>query len=633
MFTPQNKPILYTDTETFSTVDIKTAGTVKYCNSAELLLAGFLLKDQYHVYDYVHGPVIARWVLDHIDSGGLVAAHNALFDYIILKKVIPNLRIEQMIDTMAIVAAHGLPLSLAKSSHTLNLPVQKYAGGDRLVRRFCIPRKPTKNDKRIRITPQEDPEGWIEFRDTYLDQDIYTMVHIVERLGVLTDEQQAVWIATQKINLDGVPVDTPMARYIKTMVDQLVDDESTKFIRLTGLFPTQRDRVLGWVRSKGIRITNMQAATIEEVLRSSDTPFEVREALTARANTTHMSFKKYDTILAAEEDGVVRGTLMYHAAHTGRWGGRLLQTQNLVKGDTDSVEAVRRIKDGEFSVDLVKSAVRGMIYHPDGFSIVDYTQIEARITQWICRDQEALNILVHPDTDPYKWMATHIYQVPYEEVDDIQRFVGKQAVLGLGFQMGWERFVAQALSYGQVVPDQVAKDAVSIYRKIHKKLKIFWGNINDAAVQSVNRPGLQIKVNRFISFITDDEFLYMILPSGRRIAYFQPVVETQFFAGREVDNVSYMSMNEKNQFVRTRTFGGKLTENAAQAICTDLMSDATLQMLGQGLRVPTLVHDEAVVLGEENLDLVKMIMTTPPEWAAGLPVDVTGFSSPRFKKD
>ncbi len=634
MFQPQNKSILYTDTETFSTVDIKKAGTVKYCESAEMLLAGFELEGQYDVFDYVHNPSIPDWVFKHVTDGGLVAAHNALFDYIILKKHIPNLNIRQMVDTMAVCAAHGLPMALGKVSKILSLPVQKYEGGDRLVRRFCIPRKPTKHDSRIRITPEDDPEGWVEFRDTYLDQDIYSMKHLVDRLGVLTPDQQEVWIATQFINLDGVPVDLPTTKLIKDKIDVLVDEESTKFIRMTGLFPTQRDRVMGWVRTQGVKVLNMQAATVEGVLEDPNAPAHVKEALEARANTTHMSFKKYDTILEAVcDDGLVKGTLMYHAAHTGRWGGRLLQTQNLVKGKIDSVEAVERIQAGEFSVELVKSAVRGMMYHPDGFSIVDYTQIEARITQWLCRDTVALAILVDPSTDPYKWMATKIYNVEYEDVDDIQRFVGKQAILGLGFQMGWERFVAQAESYGQVVPIPVAKEAVRIYREIHKKLKTFWTSINNAAVIAVNRPELLSKVNRYLSFIMKDDFLYMNLPSGRQIAYFEPMVEEQFFNNRLVENVSYMSINDKHQFVRTRTFGGKLTENAAQAICTDLIADATIYILNSDFRIATLVHDEAVIVGKNNLETIQQIMETPPAWAEDLPIATTGFSSPRFKKD
>lgn len=629
MFEPQNEPILYTDTETFSTVDIKTAGTVKYCDSVEMLLAAFELDGEYHAYDYVHNPTIPDWVLSHIKRGGLVCAHNMLFDYVVLKKHIPELDIAQCMDSMAIVAAHGLPLALAKAGKALNLPVQKYDGGS-LVRRFCMPRTPTKHDPRIRITPEDDPVKWKEFRDDYLDGDIYSMKAIIEKLGVLTKTEQKYWVDTQIINLQGVPVDIETTQLIHDKIFQLVDDESSKFIRLTGLFPTQRDKVLGWIRTRGCKILNLQAATVAEVLADRDAPMIVKDALECRANTTHMSFKKYDTILAAVmEDGQrVRGTLMYHAAHTGRWGGRLLQTQNLTKGDIETNEAVRRIKDGEFSVELVKSALRGMIHHTDGFSIVDYSQIEARITQWMCDDQDALEVF-RSGKDPYKTFGVKMYNIPFDDIDDKQRFTAKQAVLGLGFQMAYKRFMEMCAGYGIPIPQSEAELAVKIYRDIHKKLVKFWSNMNKAAVMAVHTPDTLIKVNDKISFFVKDDFLYMVLPSGRQLAYYQPTIS---IGNWDNETVSYMGVNDKNQWVRISSFGGKWTENAAQGIARDIMAGSVSELIDKQYEVTTHVHDEVVVVDMEEIDNVIDIMTIVPDWAEGFPLAVEGFVSPRFKK-
>lgn len=628
MFEPQNEPILYTDTETFNTVDLKEAGTVKYCLSAEMLLAAFELDGEYHAYDYVHNPVIPDWVHQHINSGGIVCAHNMLFDYVILKKHIPALRIEQCMDSMALCAAHGLPLALAKAGKVLGLATQKYDGGA-LVRRFCIPRKPSKHDARVRITPQDDPVKWIEFRDEYLDGDIYSMKGIIEKLGVLTTTEQQYWVDTQVINLKGVPVDVETTQLIHDKIDQLVDDESSKFIRLTGLFPTQRDKVLGWVRTQGVRVLNLQAATVEEIVGDPDTPALVKEALECRANTTHMSFKKYKTILDAVcDDETVKGTLMYHAAHTGRWGGRLLQTQNLTKGHIDGNEAVARIQAGEFSVELVKSALRGMIYHPHGFAIGDYSQIEARITQWMCDDQDALEVF-RSGKDPYKTFGVKMYNIPFDDISDEQRFTAKQAVLGLGFQMAYKRFMEMCKGYGVAVSQEDAELAVKIYRTTHKKLVKFWGQMNKAAVMAVHQPDTLIKVNQFISFFMTDDFLYMVLPSGRQLAYYQPTIT---LGNWDNESVSYMGVNDKNQWVRVNTFGGKLTENAAQGIARDIMAGAVSKLLTLGYEVPTHVHDEAVVVDQEELDNVLDVMTIVPEWAAGLPLEADGFMSPRFRK-
>ena len=628
MTIPENKPILYVDTETFSTVDIKTAGTVKYAQDAELLLAGFRLGDEYDYYDYEYKPGFPKWALGHIKHGGLVCAHNALFDYVVLKKSIPELKIEQMIDSMAIVASRGLPLSLEKAGAALDVGVQKYSGGGRLVRKFCIPRKPTKLNKSTRVLPKDSPEEWKEFRDVYLQADVDSMKEIVDFLGVLPDQEQQYWVDTQIINLSGIPIDTYTANLINEGIDKLVDDESSKFIRLTGLFPTQRDKVLGWARSRGSKILNLQAATVQEAIENPKTPKIVKEALEIRANTGHMSFKKYPVMLQATcDDDRIKGTLMYHVATTGRFGGRLLQPQNLTKGNIDGVEAVERIHNGEFSVELVKSAVRPMIYHPQGFTIVDYSQIEARIVQWVAGDMDALSIFTS-DKDPYIVMAGKIYGIEYDKVTDKQRFNGKQAILGLGYQMGLKKFIMLIESYGGSITNEEAKVAIAVYRETHKKVVRLWGNMNEASVMAIQRPGKVIKVNKHISFVFEDLFLYMILPSGRRISYFKPNLEI----GNYGYSVSYMSMNANHQYVRTATYGGKLVENAVQAIARDILCYAVNNLLDKGYTITTHIHDEIVVQGTYDVEEISKIMCDLPEWAEGLPIEAEGFNSPRFKK-
>ncbi len=627
---PKYDKILFTDTETFNEVDIKKAGAIKYTDTAEMLLAGFLLGDRYEVWDYQEERSIPTWVFQHVNNGGLVCAHNMLFDYDVLRKHIPSLKLEQCIDTMALCAVAGLPLGLEKAGDALGLSPdkQKLKDGKRLVSKFCVPRTPSKNNPATRVYPQDAPEDWAKFRDDYLRLDIESMVEIFKLLPPLTDQEQTVWTDTQKINMTGVPVDVPLAKKIHARIDKLVDDEGSKFVRLTGIFPGQRDKTLAWVRKNGVKVGNLQAATVAQVLADESTPKIVADALTARANTTHMSFKKYDTILAATmADGRIRGTLMYHAATTGRFGGRLLQTQNLARGSIDGEEAVDRIKAGEFDVELVKSAVRPMIYHPDGLTIVDYASIEARIVQWIAGDEVALDVF-RENLDPYKWMAQKIYGVSYDEVTDKQRFTGKQAVLGLGYSMSGKKFKMMVENYGEMITSAEATKVVNIYRETHPRLVKFWKRINEGAILALQMPDKIITVTPKVAFECENDFLYMILPSGRRLAYYQPNIEANDYGGF---GISYMSMNEKHQYVRTRTYGGKLTENLVQATARDLLVDAVHNIIEDGIEVITHIHDEIVTAGH-HLEQVSKHMTTLPEWASGLPIAVDGAEKQRYVK-
>ena len=623
--------VIYTDTETFSDVDIKKAGTVKYTDSAELMLAGFKQGDRYEVYDaFEPDTVMPKWVKDHVKAGGKLVAHNALFDFGILNKKLPELRIEQMIDSQAIVAAHGLPLSLEKSGEAMGLSPdkQKLKDGKRLVRKFCMPRKPTKSNPATRIYPKDSEVDWEIFRNEYLRLDIESMEEIVNKLGFLSDEEQQVWVDTQVINIGGIPVDTDTTKLIIHKLDKLVDDESSEYIRTTGHFPTQRNVALQWCNDNGCKMDNLQAATVQSVLDSNFTPKIVRKALNHRANTTHMSFKKYPVILAAaRKDDVVCGTLMYHASHTGRFGGRLLQPQNLTRGNIDGVEAVERIHQGEFSVDLVKSCVRPMIYHPDSFTIVDYSSIEARVLQWVAGDEDALQVF-RDGIDSYKWMAAKIYGVEYEDVTPAERFCGKQSILGLGYQMSAKTFIDMIESYGETMSRADAELAVKVYRDTHKKAVRLWATMQAGAAMALERPGNVIRVNARIQYVKEGNFLKMLLPSGRCINYYKPRLEESF--GKAT--VSYMGVNDKNQYVRVKTYGGKLTENAVQAISRDILCVAVRTLHEDGYRIITHIHDEVVLLGTHDLSMISDKMCSMPEWANGIPLEAEGFHSPRYKK-
>jgi DNA polymerase len=626
------KDHLYVDIETFSEVDIKSAGTVKYCLNCEVMLIGFKLNGRYGYWDFSEsGSTIPDWVHQHVTNGGKVVAHNALFEHVALNYsfiLFPDLNLEQLVDTQALCGAAGLPLALGKATAAAGLNVQKYDGGTRLITKFCIPRKPTKHNKSTRNMPSDFPEDWLEFRDVYLKADIDSMEELHDFLPPLTEREQRVWEDTQTVNLYGVQVDIPTVELIRSKLDVFVDEEATKFVRLVGLFPTQRDKCMAWVRSQGVKITNMQAATIQGVLEDPNTPELVREALTARANTTHMSFKKYDKMIdAACEDGSVKGTLMYHVAHTGRFGGRLLQPQNLTRGSIDGEEAVERIQGGEFSVELVKSAVRSMIKPEGGVTIVDYSSIEARLVQFMACDEDALDVFRRGD-DPYIWMGGKIYGVYYMDVNDKQRFTGKQAILGLGYQMSAKKFVQMVESYGETITMQEASLAVKVYRETHSKLVRFWKSIESAAIMAVNRPGKLIKVNRHVSFIFEGLFLKMNLPSGRQINYFKPVIEPGMYG----ESLSYMSMNDKNQYVRTSTYGGKLTENLVQGAARDLLVDAVTRLLDQGHNIVTHIHDEVVVEGQHRVGDIADTMCELPEWAKGLPLGAEGKTATRYKK-
>ncbi len=85
------------------------------------------------------------------------------------------------------------------------------------------------------------------------------------------------------------------------------------------------------------------------------------------------------------------------------------------------------------------------------------------------------------------------------------------------------------------------------------------------------------------------------------------------------------------------TYGGKLTENLVSAICRDLLAAALVRCEREGLPVVLHVHDEIVVevplsQADDALRRLLTIMSTPPNWATGFPIEVEGFWAHRYFK-
>ena len=98
-----------------------------------------------------------------------------------------------------------------------------------------------------------------------------------------------------------------------------------------------------------------------------------------------------------------------------------------------------------------------------------------------------------------------------------------------------------------------------------------------------------------------------------------------------------------NQYTRNwerlRTYGGKLAENATQAVARDAMADAMLAADERPeLDLVLTVHDELVAEAPEGRpavearEIMEQIMLTPPVWAPDLPVDCDGWVGSRYRK-
>jgi len=653
------------DAETRSRLDLTVVGASRYARheSTIPLCLGYKLPDGTKKM-WVEGEPPPQDLFDAIANGALVYAHNTLFERNLWEWIFvprmgwPAVPVSQWRDSMAQGNAIGLPSKLEEALPAAGAHHEKDMQGHRIMLKLAKPRRHSKHDKRDWF---DDPEDFQKLY-TYCMDDVIGEDELIERTYSLTPEELEVWQFDQEVNQRGTYVDRKAVLAALDLIEQIMyDNEAELEILTAGRITTagQRDRILEYVAELGYPLPDMTADTVVLALKklaknTKPNALIVRRILEIRQENGKSSTKKFVAMLdRLDEDDRIRGYLQYCGAfRTGRWAGRGVQIHNLPRGEfakraPEIVEMIlARDLDGlrrEFGnpMSAISTAIRAMFMAAPGHELVcaDYNAIEARGVFWLSNDKEGLNVF-HSGRDPYKDMASTIFGVHYDKITDDQRFVGKQAILGLGYRMGWKKFMAQCESYGQPISEELAKRVVDTYRARFWRVVEFWDEIERAAINAIQYPGYRFRVDihhGYVEYFMAGSYLMCKLPGGRCIGY--PDAELRDVLtpwGQEKLAVTYMGKNSyNNQWERLNTHGGTLVENITQAVARDLLALAMLRLEKNHYPIVIHVHDECVaevLEGTGNLKFFCHIMEQNPKWAKGFPVKAEGWIGRRYKK-
>lgn len=244
--------------------------------------------------------------------------------------------------------------------------------------------------------------------------------------------------------------------------------------------------------------------------------------------------------------------------------------------------------------------------------------------------------------DIYRHMAAAIYNRNVAKIKNPspERNLGKSAILGAGYGMGHKKFLLTCQEQGQEVTEDLAKLAITTYRTTHAPVVTFWNNMERAAIFAVqswkDKNPKRIALNQTIWYVADG-FLFCHLPSGRRLAYYQPEIRYEETPWGEPRPVLYhYGVNSlTKQWECSGTYGGRLVENVVQATARDVMANAMVGLDRLGYRVVLSVHDEILAeqpTGMDSVEFFEKQMATLPLWASGLPVEAKGWKGMRYKK-
>lgn len=651
--------IAHLDFETYSAIDIRKVGAHRYARhpSTEVLIACFYLPEIDDIVTWLPRtekmPVKLR---RYIESGGVIAAHNANFERLVyqhaLKRMhpdIPTIEKKQWVCTAAMAAASGLPRSLDKALHAAGSKKTKDPEGAKLIKVFSVPRKPTKNDARTRILPEDMPEKFEAFIK-YCRMDVEGEMELDYLLPPLRRREAMFFRLDMLMNDRGLPIDMPLVEKTLEVLGELERRNLEEVQKLTGgVKASQVAKVLELLEERGLVLENMRAETIRTALKDQSLDADTRRLLELRVEGSKASTKKLQAmkLCADPHDHVVQGGFLYHGAHTARYSGRLVQPHNFIRGNLKDwqrgqVFDLLRYGDAdvlamlyEKPIDIISQCMRGYIKAPEGqeFYVVDYTAIEARLLAWLAGEEEVLEAY-RKGLDVYKVMAAKLWKISYEEVNDEQRRIGKNLVLGCGYSLGGAKFVDYCANLGLVIEPEFAMSAVRTYRKEHQNIVASWKTVETLVVDAIKNPG---KITRGLKcrFFMREHWLCVELPGGRELRYPYAKAVPIMRYDKPAMEISFAT-EYKGQWSREKTYGGKLIENIVQAIARDVMMEGMYNAEKAGYPVIGTVHDEVITLREEgtgDIKALELIVCDVPDWADGMPLASKGFVCNRYKKD
>lgn len=650
------------DIETKSSVDIGKAGLYRYAQSDdfEILLFAYRYGDEsVQIVDLSQGEKIPDKIVEDLSNPEIVKhAYNAAFEWYCLNIAGYKTPLCQWKCTMIHGLYCGYTAGLDATGKAIGLPQdkRKLATGKALIRYFCVPCKPTKNNgRRTWNLPKHAPEKWELFKE-YCKQDVVTESAILKRLEAfpVPEEEEKLWQMDIRMNAFGVKVDTALisgALQINDHSTELLENEARA---ITGLQnPNSSVQLLDWIHNNGVEMDNLQKVTVTEKL-SGDLPDDVRRALEIRQQLGKTSIKKYVAMdIAKGKDDRVRGLTQYYGANrTGRWAGRLVQMQNLPRNYIKTLDYARKlVKDRNYGgikllygnvPDTLSQLIRTAFIPSEGnkFVVADFSAIEARVIAWLA-GETWVNEVFATHGKIYEATASQMFHVPIEKIakgnpEYALRQKGKVATLALGYQGGANALIAMgALNMG--LSEEELPDIVQRWRNANPRIRDLWYAVEEAALLVMQTAQPQAIYNLIFNLESDivygQNFLTVQLPSGRKLYYPRPFLKENQFGKLAIHY--YTVGQQTRKWEVTSTYGGKMTENIVQAIARDCLAETLRRIDAKGLQVVFHVHDEVIIDApvETTVDEICDLMAEPIPWAPGLILKGAGFESNYYMKD
>ena len=652
------------DIETRSDKDISKCGVYAYTDTPyfDILLFAYSIDGQpVQVVDTANGEEIPENVLVAlVDENVIKRAFNVNFERVCLSKYLrknyPQYFQSYSIDedtvgdflnpeswhcSMIHARTLGLPSSLAEVGKVLGIEQQKMTEGKALVKFFCVPYDTIDGVPQFHY-PKDYPEKWEIFK-AYNKRDVEAELEIDRKL-LRFPVPNFIWqefYLDQEINDRGILVDMQLADKAIGLDAEAKEELTAEMKRLTGVEnPNSVYQLLDWLETQGYKSDSLGKTQVQELIKTAKEP--VKSVLQMRLQLSKSSVKKYTAMKnTACSDNRARGMFsFYGASRTGRWAGRNVQLQNLPQNHLpDLTEARELVKYSSFEdiqmlyddvPDTLSQLIRTAFIPRQGmkFIVADFSAIEARVIAWLAGEEWRMKAFANGE-DIYCASASKMFGVPVVKHGENGhlRQKGKISELACGF--GGSVGAMKAMGADSLgLSDTELKQIVTDWREASPHITELWWAV-DRAVKKAVKEKTATKTHGLL-FSYEAGFLFIRLPSGRRLAYAKPYIGKNKFGG---ESVTYMGINAQKKWDRLESYGPKFVENCVQGIARDLLM-YSMQTLSQYFIVGH-IHDEMIIECPKGtkLDEICQQMARTPDWAKGLLLRADGYECSFYKKD
>ena len=652
------------DIETRSDKDISKCGVYAYTDTPyfDILLFAYSIDGQpVQVVDTANGEEIPENVLAALaDENVVKRAFNCNFERVCLSKYLrenyPQYFQSYSIDedtvgdflnpeswhcSMIHARTLGLPSSLAEVGKVLGIEQQKMTDGKALVKFFCVPYDTIDGVPQFH-SPTDYPDKWEIFK-AYNKRDVEAELEIDRKLSrfPVPDFIWQEFYLDQEINDRGILVDMQLADKAINLDAKAKEELTAEVQKLTGVEnPNSVYQLLDWLETQGYKSDSLGKTQVLELIKTAKEP--VKSVLQMRLQLSKSSVKKYTAMKnTACSDNRARGMFsFYGASRTGRWAGRNVQLQNLPQNHLpDLTEARELVKYSSFEdiqmlyddvPDTLSQLIRTAFIPRQGmkFIVADFSAIEARVIAWLAGEEWRMKAFANGE-DIYCASASKMFGVPVVKHGENGhlRQKGKISELACGF--GGSVGAMKAMGADSLgLSDTELKQIVTDWREASPHITELWWAV-DRAVKKAVKEKTATKTHGLL-FSYEAGFLFIRLPSGRRLAYAKPYIGKNKFGG---ESVTYMGINAQKKWDRLESYGPKFVENCVQGIARDLLM-YSMQTLSQYFIVGH-IHDEMIIEcpKDTKLDEICQQIAITPDWAKGLLLRADGYECSFYKKD